>query len=120
MQDTACGKDCPFVKTGFCESDAQCPNYCESVWVEAQSQEKKIVRDCVPKRLLFQNNDQNHRILALQEALEQQRNMFQIMSSNFKALFQEVEKLTIEQRKANLLLCPSKEQKLLSQEDNDE
>jgi hypothetical protein len=113
MQNTNCGKDCPFVKCGLCESDSGCPNYTETVWVEANTQEKKLVKDCSPKRLQLQNDLQNQRIFALQEALDLQRNAFEVMGNNFGSLLKQMEALALEQKKANQIALRQQEQKEL-------
>ena len=98
MENTTCGKDCPFVKQGFCNSDCECPHYVESVWVQGDTQEKKIVKDCSPKRMLIQNNAQDYKILKLQKAIEEQRNMFVTMGQNFQLLMKELQTLIAEHR----------------------
>lgn len=83
MENTSCGEECPFVKTGFCNSDRECPNYSESCWVEGRTGEQKMVKDCIPKRLMIQNNYQQIRLEGLQQAIEQQRNAFLQLGESF-------------------------------------
>ena len=54
MDDTRCGDDCCFVKSGFCNKDCECPNYTETIWEEASSGKTKIVKDCAPKRTMIE------------------------------------------------------------------
>ena len=42
MESTACGKECPFVKQGFCNSDKECPHYVESWWQKGDTQVSQI------------------------------------------------------------------------------
>jgi hypothetical protein len=93
MENTNCGDDCPMVKCGFCKCDKECPNYNESWWLEAKTQEQKLVKDCIPKRLMIQSNLQQQRIDGLQCALEEQRNTFLTMGQNFAVLLNAVKEL---------------------------
>lgn len=54
MEDTRCGDECCFVKSGFCNKDTECPNYTETVWEEASSGKMKTVKDCAPKRTMIE------------------------------------------------------------------
>lgn len=57
MEDTRCGEDCCFVKSGFCNKDSECPNYTETIWEEASSGKTKIVKDCAPKRTMIEQQN---------------------------------------------------------------
>lgn len=54
MEDTRCGENCCFVKSGFCDSDIGCPNFTETLWEEGSSGKIKTVRDCSPKRTMIE------------------------------------------------------------------
>lgn len=54
----------------------QCPNFIETVWVSDKG-EKKLVRDCAPKRTLLMVQDLYNRQVGLQKAQEEMRNSFQ-------------------------------------------
>jgi hypothetical protein len=54
MEDTRCGENCCFVKSGFCDSDTGCPNYTETLWEESSSGKLKTVKDCSPKRTMIE------------------------------------------------------------------
>jgi hypothetical protein len=76
MENTACGCECPFVKQGFCASDKECPNYVESWFVERNSSEQRLIKDCSPKRMLLQQQVLQVRFEGVQQALEQARNEY--------------------------------------------
>jgi hypothetical protein len=86
MENTSCGDKCPFVKTGFCKEVSECPNYVESWWREGQSQNTKLVMDCVPKRLMIQLAALQARFEGVQAATEQVRNETCVMKGHFEAL----------------------------------
>lgn len=88
MESTSCQKDCPFVKQGFCSNEKECPNYVESWWIEGQTQEKKLVKDCSPKRMLLQQQVLQLRLESVQEALELTRNQQTQLLSYLKPLFE--------------------------------
>ena len=67
---TVCEK-CPFVAMGLCGRVEECPNYCENIWRNGQTQEVKVVKDCSPKRQLIQSQHTNTRIEWLQSNIEQ-------------------------------------------------
>jgi len=114
MDNTNCGAECPFVKTGFCNSDRECPNYSESCWIEGKTGEQKMIKDCIPKRLMIQNNHQQMRLEGLQQAVEQQRNAFMQLGENFVAVMGQVQELVNKQEnQIQRLESLSSEQKLL-------
>jgi hypothetical protein len=73
MKNTSCGCDCPFVKQGFCSSEKECPNYVESWWIEGQTQEQVLIKDCSPKRMLYQQQIMQSRLETLQNRIESQQ-----------------------------------------------
>lgn len=81
MKDTACGENCCFVKIGACKSQDQCPNYLESIWRDERTQEIKNIKDCVPKRMLLEQQAIVNRQFILQEALSEMRDKFQKLES---------------------------------------
>lgn len=86
MENTNCGDNCPFVKCGFCDSDKNCPNYVESWWIDGQTQQQKLIRDCAPKRMMLQNAMQQTKIESLQAAMEQMRNEASQINSHLQAI----------------------------------
>ena len=86
MENTACGENCPFVKQGFCKTDSECPHFVQSVWIEGQSGEHRIVKDCSPKRMLMQQQKLENRLEKVQQALEESRNQYNALSGYLKSL----------------------------------
>lgn len=120
MDNTACGENCPYVQSGFCKSDKECPHYTESWWIEGSTQQQKLLKDCAPKRLILQSNYHDHRIEGLQISIVEQRNAFNemitqlcIVADRLKALQDHVEdKLgMIEEKKEKYLECGIQEEK---------
>jgi len=89
MENTSCGENCCYVKSGFCNNETECPNYLEQAWSNSKTGEMKVVKDCAPKRMAFNQSDIIHRQLVLQKALEEQRNKFDIL---YQVLRQLIEK----------------------------
>lgn len=86
MDNTCCEGKCPWVKTGFCKEVEECPNFVESWWIEGQGGNQKLVRDCVPKRLMMQMATLQARFEGVQAATEQVRNETMVMKGHFQAL----------------------------------
>ena len=86
MNDTACGKDCPFVKQGFCSSDSECPNHMVTWWIEGDNQTPKKINDCSPKRMLLQQQVLQTKMEGVQQALEQSRNQYNQLCVYLKSL----------------------------------
>ena len=74
MDNTNCGCECSFVKSGFCKTDKECPFYLESWWHKADQPQPKLVKDCFPKKLAIEQNNVLHRILCTQGVVEDVRN----------------------------------------------
>jgi len=74
LEHSNCGSNCSFVKSGFCNSDKECPFYIESWWQEAGSATPKMIKDCYPKRASIEQNNLLHRNIALQGVVEEVRN----------------------------------------------
>lgn len=53
MENTNCGSNCPFVKSGMFSDDKSCPNYIESWWLEKEKEKPTLIKDCSPKRSLL-------------------------------------------------------------------
>lgn len=112
MESTSCGANCPFVKSGFCNSEKECPHYLETWWVETQSQQPKLLKDCAPKRMLLQQQLLQHRLECMQQALEESRNEYVRLGGYLKSLV-EASKGIVEQNKVDhekssdvISLCP--------------
>lgn len=98
MENTVCAK-CPWVKSGFCDSVEECPNYVETWWQEGQSGQTKLVKDCAPKRLMMQMQMLHARFEGVQAAAEQARNETTVMRGHFQALVDASHKHIEEQEK---------------------
>lgn len=92
MENTCCEGKCPFVKTGFCNSVDECPNFVESWWTNAAEPEPKLVRDCAPKRLMKQMAQLQCRLEGVQLANEQARNQSLVIHGHFADLMAEIQK----------------------------
>lgn len=88
MEGTSCGANCPFVKQGFCKEERECPHYVESWWQDGHTQERKLIKDCSPKRMLLQQQHLQARLECVQAALEQSRNESVQLCSYFKNLIE--------------------------------
>jgi hypothetical protein len=74
MENSNCGCECSFVKSGFCKTDKECPFYVETWWQIEGKQDPKIVKDCFPKKFALEQNHLLHRQLCLQGVVEDVRN----------------------------------------------
>jgi len=93
MENTNCGSNCPYVKSGLCKTDCECPNFIESAW-QNKDGEIKFFKDCIPKRLMIQQNNHHQRIEGLQSALEQQRNAYSQLSSVLNDLLYQIKNIS--------------------------
>lgn len=87
-QNTVCA-NCPFVKANLCSKVEECPNYCENIWRNGQTQEVKIVKDCAPKRQLMMQQQQTTSIQWLQQSVESLRNRQEALEGVLNALISE-------------------------------
>lgn len=69
MEDTACGCDCPLVKSGICKSDRECPNFIESWWKEGEQGHQKLIKDCAPRRVMLQQANTQHALIGVQASV---------------------------------------------------
>lgn len=97
MDHTSCEGKCPWVKSGFCSNVEECPNFVESWWTEGQTGQQKLVRDCVPKRLMIQIGALQARFEGVQAATEEVRNETMVMKGHFAALVDASHKVIAEQ-----------------------
>ena len=86
MQNTNCAEDCPFVKTGFCKTDKECPHYMESWWKEGNSETPILIKDCAPKRNILQNQYLQSRVEQLVETVHMQHLSNKLLSQQLKNL----------------------------------
>lgn len=106
MENTNCGDKCAFVKSGFCNSDCECPFYAESIW-ESKG-ETKIVKDCSTKRIMIEQQRMMNNFIGVQSSVEVMRDKLEnlekalvFLISRSKELMEELEKenLKIEHKK---------------------
>ena len=74
MDNSNCGCECSFVKSGFCKTDKECPFYVETWWSKTGEPNPKLVKDCFPKKFALEQNGLLHRQLCLQGCIEDVRN----------------------------------------------
>lgn len=108
MKDTSCGKNCPFVKQGFCNDEKECPNYVETWWQEGKEGEPTLLKDCSPKRMLLQQQLLQCRLEQVQESLCQARNEYNNLAK-YLSLLIEASRTIINQNEENKLLKNSGE-----------
>jgi hypothetical protein len=103
MQNTSCGCNCPFIKSGFCKNEKECPNYVESWWVEGESQKPILLKDCSPKRMLLQQQLLQSRLESMQQSLDKARNEYVQLCEYLKNLL-EISKAVILQKDSQNLI----------------
>lgn len=81
MENSSCGEHCSFVKSGFCDTEKDCPFYVETWWKKGQEETPKLVKDCFPKKFALEQNHLLHRFICVQGALEEMRNRFASLES---------------------------------------
>jgi len=81
MEDT-CNKECPLWK----KYKDKCPNYVESWWQSNDGGEPKLVKDCAPKRTFLMIQELNNRLVGLQQAQEQQRNLTSTVMTSLQSV----------------------------------
>jgi hypothetical protein len=74
MENTNCGENCAYVKSGFCKSDCECPYYVQTWWTNDVDPQPKLVKDCFPKKFAVEQNQVVHRVIVLQSVIEELRN----------------------------------------------
>jgi len=93
MENTSCGCNCPFVKTGFCSNEKECPNYIETWWIQCESAQPKLVKDCSPKRLLLQQQLMQSRMEQMQASLCEARNEYHRLGTYLKSIVEASQKI---------------------------
>lgn len=74
MENSNCGCECSFVKSGFCKTDKECPFYVETWWQKEGVPDPKLIKDCFPKKFALEQNHLLHRQLCMQSVMEGVRN----------------------------------------------
>lgn len=93
MDNTNCGENCCFVKSGFCKTDKECPFFIETWWKLDGKDIPKLVSDCFPKKFMFEQNNLLHRLLSVQSAEEQLRNRVAKLEMMFQQFMIQNEKI---------------------------
>lgn len=98
MESTSCAENCPFVKTGFCSTEKECPNYVESWWIEGgKDGQPKLLKDCATKRLLLQQQYMQLRLEQMQASLDATRIEYTQLCNQLKQ-FVELGKMLITEK----------------------
>lgn len=99
MEDTRCGENCCFVKSGFCEKDTGCPNYTETLWEEGNSGNVKTVRDCSPKRMLIEQQRMINNFSATQGSVQVLRDKVENLEMILVNLANQTKQVFVEMQK---------------------
>ena len=102
MENTNCGENCSFVKSGFCKCDKECPFYVETWWQLEGKTDPKLVKDCFPKKFALEQNHLLHRQLCLQSVVEDVRNRMDRIEAMLINLTSESKEFLIEKRQERL------------------
>jgi hypothetical protein len=106
MQSTSCECECPFVKQGFCKNEKECPNYVESWWIEGNSNEPKMIKDCSPKRMLLQQQLLQARIEQMTESLQKTTQENQKVLQYLSKVIDESRQFMVEQNQRKSGITP--------------
>lgn len=104
MEDTNCGDNCCFVKSGFCKTDKECPFYVESWWIETGKEVPKQVKDCHTKRSSLQQAELHSRMIAMQQSQEQLRNRLSNIENLLAQLIAQSKEFLLEEKEKSLKL----------------
>jgi hypothetical protein len=102
MDNSNCGEDCAFVKSGFCKCDKECPFYIETWWQIAENPQPKLVKDCFPKKLTIEQNNLLHRHICLQGVVEDVRNRMDRIEQMLINLTSQSKEFIMEKRQESL------------------
>ena len=112
MENSNCGCDCAFVKSGFCNTDRECPFYLESWWQKADEPNPKLVKDCFPKKLAVEQNQLLHRMLCAQGVVEDVRNRMDRLEQMLAQLISQSKEFILEKSSEKLESGQNKYKKL--------
>ena len=102
MEGTSCGENCCFVKQGFCKSEKECPHYVESWWIEGQTEQHKLIKDCSPKRMLLHQQILQRKLENVQQALENSKNEYHNLCQYLKTLVGMSQQVLLENQKTEV------------------
>ncbi len=119
MENSNCGDECAFVKSGFCKCDRECPFYVETWWQLEGKPDPKLVKDCFPKKFALEQNHLLHRQLCLQSVVEDVRNRMDRIETMLVNLTSQSKEFLIEKSQESLESRQSKIQQLeIKKEEN--
>lgn len=73
--ENTCTPGCAYYKRFMSRGKKSCPFFIETTWATKDSPQPKIVQDCANKRAVILQIDLFNRMLGLQKAAEQERNL---------------------------------------------
>lgn len=115
MQSTSCADNCPFVKNKLCSSCKECPNYIESWWIPEEGSQPVKLDDCIPKRMLLQQQLLQVRFDQTTQALLESRNEYNVLCGYLKNLI-DMSKSVIDGKKSNQIEDNNEKVRLLNDE----
>ncbi len=74
VEDT-CTPKCIYYKKFMSRGKRSCPHFIETTWATKDNPQPKIIQDCANKRAVILQIDLFNRLLGLQQAAEQERNL---------------------------------------------
>lgn len=74
VEDT-CTPKCAYYKKFMSKGQKSCPHFIETTWASKTDPRPKIAQDCASKRAVILQIDLFNRLLGLQQAAEQERNL---------------------------------------------
>lgn len=98
MDNSNCGCECSFVKSGFCKTDRECPFYVETLWQKEGDPVPKIVKDCSPKKMMVEQNALLHRMLCTQSVVEDVRNRMDKLEQMLAQLISQSKEFILEKK----------------------
>jgi aminopeptidase-like protein len=73
MENTCNFQECLVVKKFKCKKAEECPNYIESWWTPYDTNEPKLVQDCINRRLFLMIQDLYNRMDGLHKSQDNMR-----------------------------------------------
>lgn len=81
MKDTRCGKNCAFVKSGFCSEDSECPFFTQAWWKGSNEEMPILVSDCFCKRSTIEQNNLINKVENCQSDVVDVRNRLSVIEN---------------------------------------
>lgn len=89
MENTCNFSECKMAKKMGFETASDCFNFIESWWTSLDGQ-PKLIQDCAPRRTILMIQEHYNRLIGLQQAQEQQRNVNTQVLQKFSGLVEAV------------------------------